>query len=209
MQPCVASGTVSELPASIQLALMRPPNFGLSPSHPHYDEMFVTWSLGPILRTRDSDLLAESNADALEKHLEEDYPELGDDWYVTSCDHWGPGWVDHLSFRVLEPDGVTPTKIYDVLKDWYDRLADYPIADESDFSRREYEATLENIRSEGQSSVRNDPPEDWCEQIFGYLWDHAPREMEASGCNGAYPSRAAVEKAMEALNLIDPENLHE
>jgi hypothetical protein len=116
-------------------ALRRPNDFGYMGDN---DQMFVTWALGPVIRHRDSDCLQESNAAALEKHLESD-PTLADDWTITGCGHWAVGWVDHLSYRAVEADGKTATRIARVLRAWFAALDDYPIADEDDFSRREQE----------------------------------------------------------------------
>lgn len=123
--------------ADARKALQRPPNFAYFESRGR-PEMFETWALGPVIRHRESDCLQESNADALLKHLQSD-PSLADDWTLTSCDHWAVGWVEHLSYRAVEADEKTATRIARVLRAWFDKLDDYPIADEDDFSEREME----------------------------------------------------------------------
>ena len=129
----------------VREALKVPSDFGYSGSN---DDMFATWSLGQIIRHRDSDVRSLSNAYALKKYLQED-PSLSEDWEVTGCSHWLVGWVDHLSFRAVEADGKTPTRIFRVLTEWFAALNDYPIADDEDYSRRMYEGAVENIEDIG------------------------------------------------------------
>jgi len=194
----------------IKDALNRPGDFGLSPNHEHYDEMFYTWSLGPVIRHRDSGLLEESNADALEKHLNEDET-LENDWEITSCNHWAVGWCDHLSFKVLDGNGE-PSRIFRVITEWFNALSDYPVANESDYSEREYEATLENISSEGSILFLEDSPDGWEGEVFGWLWDNNQSAIAASDYNGGYPERKEIMQALIGLGhkkLIDPDYMDE
>jgi len=184
----------------IKEALRRPSDFGLSSENPHFSEMFHTWSLGPVIRHRDSGLLTQVNADALEKHLKEEHPELEGEWQITGCNHWAVGWVDHLSFHAVNDDG-SPTKIFQVLKEWDAALADYPCADDEELSKREYEDTLENIGNEGQPSKK--APKDWEEKVFGWLWDNDQRAVEPVDGHGGYPSREEVNKALSALGWLE------
>ena len=87
----------------VKEALQSPGSFALWSDHPYYNEMFDTWSLGPVVNTRDADVLERANWQALQNHLAED-PTLEDDWYITRCSHWAVGWCDHLSFRVLDEE---------------------------------------------------------------------------------------------------------
>lgn len=182
----------------VRKALKAPRDFG---SHGD-DDLFVTWSLGPLMRHRDSSLLDESNADALIKHLESD-PTLADDWCVKRCSHWAVGWVDHLSFRAVEADGA-PTRIFRVLMEWNALLSNYPVADDEDFSRREYAATIANIESEGERLTSTDAPKDWPAKVFSWLWDNDQREVEAVDGGGGYSSREAITAALTALGFACP-----
>ena len=136
----------------IREALEHPGSFGLSSEHEHYDDMFKTWSLGPVIETRDSDTLEKSNARALREYLAKDRT-LKRDWCETECNHWAVGWVTHLSFRVIDRRG-NPTRIARVLREWFDSLSDYPIADESLYSEMEREACEENWSSWQAREVR-------------------------------------------------------
>lgn len=115
-------------------ALAMPSDFGYRGDN---EELFETWSLGPIIETRDSDLLTRANRVALMRYLESD-PSLADDYSIVGASHWACGWVDHLSFRVLDSEGKQ-TRIARVLAQWFDGLRDYPVADESLWSEMEFE----------------------------------------------------------------------
>lgn len=185
-------------PSEVRKALKIPSDFGYSGDLP----IGETWSLGPALEHRDSDLLAKSNSDALKKYLESD-PSLADDWQIVTCRHWEVGWIEHLAFRAVEDDGETPTRIFRVLLEWTSALLDYPVADDSDYARREHEAALENIESEGYRFLKDDAPDDWAAKVFSWLWDNNQEELENSDGNGAYPSEFAVLQAMYSLRLTD------
>lgn len=132
----------------IKAALTYPSDFGYSGDNEELYYPLKTWTHGPVFRTRDSDLLEESNADCLIASLKAavEAGEINeDDFEVFGASHWAVGWVDHLAFRIVENDGVTPTKTAIWIKAWFDMLADYPVADEEDFSSREYEYALQSI----------------------------------------------------------------
>ncbi len=138
----------------IRDALQRPGSFGLWSEHPHYADMFVTWALGPVIETRDSDTLERCNARALREYLAKDRT-LAKDWCETEAGHWAVGHVTHLSFRVIDRRG-NPTRIARVLREWFDALSDYPVANESLYSEMETEACEDYWRSCQESDVRSD-----------------------------------------------------
>ena len=73
-------------------------------------------------------------------------------------------------------------EITDGFKFYYDlaeRLAGYPVLDEGDYGRREYEATVENIaeaawRLKGEYGLN----EGWEGNVFCWFWDHRQRAVE-------------------------------
>ena len=167
----------------IEEALQEPANFGYAGGR----DLFGSWALGPIIRTRDSDLLTQSNADALIRHLESD-PSLADDWEITGANHWAVGWVDHLSFRAIGENGE-PTRIFRVVKDWFRRLDEYPVADDDDFARREYEAALDAIEEVGGRLIDSSvAPQEWPSECYEWLAENRPRAIESRDGHGAYPS---------------------
>ncbi len=120
-------------------ALERPSDFGYFGEDK--DLMFVTWSLGPVIETRDSDVLTRANAEALKRHLRSD-PTLEKDWRIVGCSHWAVGHVDHLSFRALTKPldkGGKPTRIFRIVMEWFDGLRECLVADESLYSEMELE----------------------------------------------------------------------
>lgn len=183
----------------LRQALERPGSFGLM-GHPKRDEMFRTWSLGPVVVHRDSPILDKANWEVLRKRLESD-PSLADDWFVTHAGHWAVGWVDHLSFRAIDPDG-SPSRMARILKDWNDQLSAYSIADEELYSRLQTECferlfpqdALDAVRAAGLDE--DDLPADWEEQ----LWE-ATREYERGYHSGDCPY-VRVEDFAEAIGNL-------
>jgi hypothetical protein len=83
-----------------------------------------------------------------------------------------------------------------------ERLADYPVLDETDYSNREYEATLENIADAGWRLRQEfDLPEDWAEQVYSWLSDNRSGEVENRDDQGGYPSQSALVEAFAALGF--------
>lgn len=170
--------------------LLTPPdNCAINRDHPAMIDP-DHWCVGPIIRTRDSSILEESNADALLKTIED-----LDGWETHRFSHWAVGWVDHLSFRVLDDDGE-PTPVYAAVKAFYKRLDDYPVADEADFSTREYEEALRAINDEGGRWLKDGEDPGWEEMVYGWLWDHEQLELE-----NLSPSRESIARAMVALGI--------
>lgn len=99
-------------------------------------------------RTRDSDVLTESNwvtagkmlceaagLDSVPAYCERDpFPPV----YDWRAGHWGCGWIEYL---MVAPDA--PEVVLQCAADILDSLSDYPILDESDFSEREEQARCE------------------------------------------------------------------
>lgn len=152
---------------------------------------------------RDSDLLEESNADAIRTELEP-FMESGD---VRSehHGHWACGWIDGYAIRVFDDAG----EVTEAFRTWCylkERLADYPLLDEEDFSRKEFEAALEAIESEGRRHVRDDAPTDWSGEVYSWLSDNEadyPHELENRDGTGAYPSEDAIRAALLDLAFLD------
>lgn len=182
-------------------ALKPPDGITLSSRHPASQDP-KHWSVGPCICTRDSTLREQSNSDALRRHLEEDYSRLSNDWQIHSVDHWGCGWVEHLAFRAMNKDG-TPSAIFRVLVAWDNALSDYPLADESDYDRRQYEAGIERINEEGRLALKDGTPEGWEEKVFSWLWDNDQQALNDVDDQGPFPTRAEVRAAMKELELLE------
>ena len=105
--------------------------------------------------------MAKSNARALREYLESD-PTLAEEWMLTECNHWAVGWVQHLTFRVLD-DAGEPTRIFKLVTEWFNALSDYHIADESLYSEMETDACEDYWRAYQHKEVR--------EQVIKLLQD--------------------------------------
>lgn len=125
-----------------------------------------------VIRHRDADCLMESNAAAIREALEpfatdhtadgwENYsgPDGDDgdpDVSIEEASHWAVGWVESVCIRVYGADGGV-TAAFRAAHDLAKRLYNYPVLDEEDYSRREWD--------EGVA---------WCEQagpmVFGRAW---------------------------------------
>jgi hypothetical protein len=149
---------------------------------------------------RDSGLLDESNAAVIERAMqpftEGDDPDVLFERHV----HWAVGHVDGFSVRVFKNGKIT--KAFESCHTLARQIDDYPILDESDYSDREFEATLENIE-DAAWRVKHDfeLPEDWVAQVYSWLSDNRCGEIENVDDLGGYPSEAALSEAFDALGF--------
>lgn len=186
----------------IREALRLPDNFGSIDDRFRHCGPDRTWALGPVILTRDSGLRDQSNSAAVRRMLESD-PTLADDWTITGANHWACGWVEHLSFRVVDPDG-TPSRVARVIKGFYDALSDYPIADESDYSERECDAQYENIANHWRRSMlRDDLPDSWVGDMIDWFEANDQGAIENTDDQGGCPDDSEFETAARALGFWD------
>ncbi len=151
--------------------------------------------------TRDSGILAKSNESVIIKTLEK-FPE---DARTERHSHWAVGFVDCISVRVYDNAGnITPA--FQALNKIACSLADYPVLDDEDYSRREYEATLENIENAGYGLVREDAPEDWVSQCFEWFYENNQNAVENRDDQGGYPSNEDMRACLEALGFLIDED---
>jgi len=147
---------------------------------------------------RDSGLVAQSNAyviaEAMKPFTETDDPDV----VFESHDHHLVGHADGFSVRVYRDGKITKAfKAYYALTD---RLADYPILDEEDYSRREYDATLENITDAAwRMKHEYDLPHGWESEVYSWLSDHRSRSVENRDDLGGYPEEDDLRAAFDAL----------
>lgn len=88
------------------------------------------WGIGPVGQHRDSDSLERSNFDTALQILENEEG-AADDVEVFRFGHWAVGWVEEIGFRLGTPAAARAEEIAQ-------RLEDYPVLDEDDFSAREW-----------------------------------------------------------------------
>jgi hypothetical protein len=149
---------------------------------------------------RDSGLLDQSNAGVIDSAMSrfERYGTARQE----SHNHWACGWVDGWSIRVYNASG-TITKAFRAYFDLMSKLADYPVLDEEDYSRRETEATIENIRACGRRMLADNAPEDWASQCYNWFLDNNQCAVESRDDQGGYPSDEEMKDCLSALGWLD------
>jgi hypothetical protein len=120
------------------------------------------------------------------------------DVVFESHSHWAVGHVDGFSIRVFRDGEITDA--FRTYHELAERLADYPILDESDYGEREYVATVENIaevarRLKGEYGL----PEGWECDVFSWLGEHRQGAVENRDDRGGNPEEADLRAAFEAL----------
>lgn len=149
---------------------------------------------------RDSGLLDQSNAAVIERELapfaEGDDPDL----VFESHSHWAVGHLDGFSVRVFKEGKIT--EAFEKYLELAERMDDYPILDESDYSEREYEATIENIE-DAAWRLKNefDLPEGWAAEVYDWFSNNEWTEIENTDDQGGYPDEDALRRAFEALGF--------
>lgn len=146
---------------------------------------------------RDSGLLDQSNADVIAKALE---PFTDNDVVFESHHHWAVGHVDGFSVRVYQGDKITEAfKVYHELAE---RLANYPILDEADYSNREYEATFENIPlAAWRLKNRYDLPEGWEGDVYSWLSENRSSALDNCDDQCGWPDENDLEAAFTSLGF--------
>lgn len=149
---------------------------------------------------RDSGLLDQSNAAVIGKALKPFTDDDDPDVVFESHDHWAVGHIDGFSVRVFRDGRVT--EAFRKYHELAEAMADYPLLDESDYSERELEATVDNIgeaawRIKGEYEL----PDDWQHDVYDWLSNNEPSEINNTDDQGGYPSEAALQRAFDALGF--------
>lgn len=151
--------------------------------------------------SRDAGLLEQSNEKVISERLstfaEGDNPDV----VFERHSHWAVGHVDGFSIRVFRGEG-TITDAFREFCSIKERLEDYPILDEQDYSEREYEATLENYRGE-MWRLRDDLPDGWESDVYSWFSDHGQdRYIENRDDQGGWAPREKLIEALQDLGLL-------
>lgn len=147
---------------------------------------------------RDSGLLDQSNAAAIEKALESFTDGDDPDVVFESHSHWAVGHIDGFSVRVFKDGNVTDAfRAYHELRE---RLDDYPILDEEDYSSRELEATLENL-TDAAWRLRDEYelPDGWEGDVYRWLSENDCGAIENRDDQGGCPDEDELRDAFEGL----------
>jgi hypothetical protein len=150
---------------------------------------------------RDAGLLAQSNhkiiADRLAPFSVGDDPDLVFERHF----HFAFRYVDGLSLRVYRADG-TITEAFQEFCRIKRQLEDSLILDKQDYSRREYEATLDNYR-EAIGQLKDGLPQGWEGQVYSWFCDHGQdRYIENRDDQGGHAPREAILAALGDLRLL-------
>ena len=79
----------------------------------------------------------------------------------------------------------------------------YPVLDESDYGRREYDAALENIEDAAwRIKSTYDLTDGWEAQAYEWLSAHRPGAVENKDDRGAYPSERDLQDAINAMGYV-------
>jgi hypothetical protein len=141
-----------------------------------------------------SDLLDESNKQYIENALETADP---DNIELIRDSHWAVGYLNGVLITAIDNDG-NETPAWRVISEIAHSLSQYPILDEDDFSRREYEEQENDVLAICETLAL--PKAD---DLSTALWD-AVREMET----GTYPDETEIENALinGVVNALDSES---
>ena len=147
---------------------------------------------------RDSGLLDQSNASVITKTLEPFADGDDSDVVFESHGHWAVGHIDGFSVRVFKDGEITDA--FRTYHELAERMENYPILDESDYSQREYDATLENI-TDAAYRLKHEftMPDGWEGEVFSWFWDHNQRAVENRDDQGGYPREDDLRAAFDAL----------
>lgn len=135
------------------------------------------WVVGPVSQTRGSGPLELSNF----RSVLADIGGEGEDVEVHRFGHWGPGWFEIILAR-------PGTEAAGKLTEWAERLADYPVADEEDFSELESEDEAESWDAWGRRDWARAVQDVWnadydkvTDEEWDALWGEAGGECEHGG----------------------------
>lgn len=95
---------------------------------------------------RDSDPLEESNYFTALKLYEAEGVEVREDRF----NHWAVGWVDQLTVA------ITPASVR-VLEELRERIENYPVLDDEDFSQREWDSDHEGEHCSSEYCAQESP----------------------------------------------------
>lgn len=179
-------------------AVEMPPDFG------YRGEVALgkTWGFTPFSRNRDSDSLENSNYERIVEDLTNEFP---NDFSDEQFDHWAVGWIDQLLVRVYDKRGQITPAFRRAVEIAQHLAEEYPVYDEDDYSRREFETdmeSLENAWRDVPSDLRDlveKEVEAAKQELYPELFDALrAANVEWGERTGTWPKRDEWEKAIEA-----------
>lgn len=147
---------------------------------------------------RDSGLLDLSNGEIIAKALEQFAEGNDPDLVFESHSHWAVGHISGFSIRIFRRGRIT--KAFRTYHELAERVENYPVLDDTDYSNREYEATVENIGNSAWK-LKNDYelPDSWQDEVYSWLSEHCFTAIENCDDQGGFPSEEELIEAFEGL----------
>lgn len=138
-------------------------------------------------RSRDSSILEDSNFCAALDLLGGE----SEDIVIERAGHWACGWVEHIA---INPDNSDKVRIAEEI---LERLEDYPVLDEEDFSEREFEEYAEEFEAWYSMELREfqDENDDIPENIIAMAREFAFDSISSDGIAWKY----VCDKIREAI----------
>ena len=156
-------------------------------------DWFVTYT-----HHRDSGLLDQSNAAAIEDTLEPFTEGDEPDVIAEHHHHWAVGWTDGFSIRVHRDSQIT--EAFRAYHELAQRLDNYPVLDEEDYSRRQYEAALDNFADAAwRLKDQYDLPLGWESDVYDWFSEHDCAAIEDTDDKGGYPTEQQLRAAFDDL----------
>lgn len=166
------------------------------------DEIDGAWAI-LYTHNRDSGLLTESNAAAIDKAMGPFVAADEADAKVYRASHWACGWVEGYAIRVFSASGEI-TAAFTTFAGLQAQLEQYPVLNEDDWTERETNATLENIVSELRrvDHTYAGSDEDLAGEVFSWFWENNQCAVECTDDQGAYPDADEIAAALDAMGYL-------
>lgn len=154
-------------------------------------EDFSEWYI-LIAKTRDSELLDESNFDCILRDHPENKAARDENKGIlyVRFGHWTCGWIDALMIHESDDDLLM---IGDEIKA---QLDDYPVYDENDWGMRECDAQYDLVNQEITWWLKNNADE-WSEELAEKL---SYEYCQNANDNSSYPNDDEIAELFAALN---------
>ena len=153
------------------------------------------WLVVPAARNRDSNLLDLSNFDAALAMMGGE----GDNCEVHRFGHWGCGWFEIIIVKPDTPTAATAEEIEEALEN-------YPVLDEDDWGKREYEAYVENVISACTPMLTDGEPDNWVDEVLCYLDENELGEASRQNPEQCGLSDDDAREALSVLGYIDDDS---
>jgi hypothetical protein len=145
-------------------------------------------------------LLDQSNGAAIKKALQPFTESDDPDVVAEHHHHWGVGWIEGWSIRVFRDGQITEAFAH--YHELAQRLDNYPVLDTDDYSRRQYEATLDNFTDAAWRLMDEyELPQDWERAVYEWFSEHDCAAIEDTDDRGGYPTEHQLRAAFDDLGF--------